>query len=152
MPNYYGQPYTYFPQVYQPQTPPPMQQPVQSSIIWISGPQEAQMYPITPNNAVALWEKTGKTIYLKQADATVKPTITVYDLVERAQTATDGLSADGGKLPVYATKDELGAIVGTVRGIDEVIAGLKADIETMKGDMYGMAGRKKKKPEVAEGD
>ena len=89
--NYYGQSYgnpygAFYPQGFQPMMQqgmpnvPQMQSPVQtapqsyspainqSGIIWISGLQEAQMYPIAPNNAVALWEKSGKVIYLKQAD------------------------------------------------------------------------------------
>ena len=55
----------------------------------------------------------------------------------------------------YATKDELGAVVGVVKGFDEILAGLRADIDTMKGDMYGIAGKKKtarKTAEVTEDD
>ena len=127
--------------------------PSPSGIIWVSGAQEAQMYPVAPNNAVALWENSGKVIYLKQADATGKPTMRIYDLVERTQSAQDASQPDGDKLPAFATKDELGAVVGVVKGFDEVLAALRADIETMKGDMYGIAGKKKatKKPvEVTE--
>lgn len=115
----------------------------QSSIIWISGEQEAQMYPIAPNNAVALWEKSGKTIYLKQADATGKPTMTVYDLVERSQTAQNGATAQSDKSVSYATKDELSAVAGTIHDVNSMISALKGDIETIKGDMYGIAGKKK---------
>lgn len=158
-------PYQFYPMYQQQQQPiqqPQMQQPVQqaqpmysSGIIWVSGLVEAQAYPIAPNNAVALWEKSGKTIYLKQADATGKPTMTVYDLVERAETSSDGVSASDGKLPAYATKDELSAVVSVVKGFDELLGGLKSDIDTMKGDMYGIAGKKKsarKTQEVAEDD
>lgn len=136
---------------YQPYQPQPVQQNTQSyspaaaqnGIIWISGPQEAQMYPIAPNNAVALWEKSGKTIYLKSADATGKPTIRVYDLVERAETASDGVSGADGKTPAYATKDELTAVVGVVKGFDEAIGSIRSDIDALKGDMYGIAGKKR---------
>lgn len=146
----------------QPMMQQPIQQPQQqnyspvinqSGIIWISGEQEAAMYPIAPNNAVALWEKSGKTIYLKSADATGKPTMRVYDLVERSQSVSDGISEQGDKLPAYATKDDLAAVVGVVKGFDELIGSLKSDIDTMKGDMYGIAGKKKnakKSVEVVE--
>lgn len=122
----------------------------QSGIIWISGPQEAQMYPIAPNNAVALWEKSGKSIYLKQADATGKPTITVYDLVERKD--VNSFSDAPAENTTYATKDDLAAVVGVVKGFDDIIGTLKTDIDTMKGDMYGIAGKKKpaKKAEVED--
>ena len=152
----------YYPMYQQPQyqqVQQPVQQSVQqtqpmysSGIIWVSGLMEAQAYPIAPNNAVALWAKDGKTIFLKQADATGKPTMTVYDLVERAETASDGVSASGDKLPAYATKDELSAVVGVVKGFDELLGSIKSDIDTMKGDMYGIAGKKKttRKQEAVE--
>lgn len=152
----------YYPMYQQPQyqqVQQPVQQSVQqtqpmysSGIIWVSGLMEAQAYPIAPNNAVALWAKDGKTIFLKQADATGKPTMTVYDLVERAETASDSVSTSDGKIPAYATKDELSAVVGVVKGFDELLGSIKSDIDTMKGDMYGIAGKKKtvRKQEVVE--
>lgn len=159
----YQNPYQYYPVYQQPQIPQqPVQQPMQqtyspainqSGIIWVSGPQEAQMYPIAPNNAVALWEKSGKVIYLKSADATGKPNMIVYDLVERSQSVSDGASESGEKLPAYATKDDLSAVVGVVKGFDQVIASMKSDIEKMSGDLYGIAGKKKgKKAEVSDDD
>lgn len=163
--NYYGQnfgnPYMmggyaqpgYPAQGYVPQqqTQIPVQQsqqmPSPSGIIWISGMQEAQMYPVAPNNAVALWENSGKVIYLKQADATGKPTMRIYDLVERTETASTALEQQDGKSTSYATKDDLSAIVGAVKG-------LAGEVEQMKGDLYGVAGRKKavKKAEAMEDD
>lgn len=112
----------------------------QSGIIWISGESEAAMFPIAPNNAVALWEKSGKTIYLKSADATGKPTMRVYDLVERAQSVPDGVSEHA---PTYATKDDLATVVDVVKDFDALIGTLKSDIDSMKADMYGIAGKKK---------
>ena len=134
---YYYNPYQ---QNYTPTTNPMMGQ---SGIIWISGLQEAQMYPIAPNNAVALWEKTGKTIYLKSADATGKPTLKVYDLVER----TDVQQAEGDE---YVKKSDFATVVGAVKSFDDVIGALRSDIETIKGDMYGIAGKKKTKKVEAE--
>lgn len=124
----------------------------QNGIIWISGLQEAQMFPIAPNSAVALWQKDGKTIFLKQADATGRPTLRVYDLVERTETASDGSSEPGDKLPSYVTKDELSVVVGAVKEFHETINSVKSDIETMKSDLYGLSGRKKiaKKAEVED--
>ena len=85
----------------------------QSGIIWVSGEQEAQSYPVGPNAAVALWDSNGRTVYFKQADASGKPSIRVYDLVERAQGAS---STQDVKLPDYATKDELAAAVDALKG------------------------------------
>ena len=105
MPNY---PYYYQP--YQPYQPPmadqlaqlrgaqyqpipqqiPQVQPQQAqtggqSMVWVSGEAEAMAYLVAPNSAVALWDSNSPTIYLKQADASGKPSIKVYDLVERTQ-------------------------------------------------------------------
>lgn len=115
-------------------------QPQQSGIIWVSGQQEAQMYPVAPNNAVALWEQSGKTIYLKSADATGKPALRIFDLSERKEMPQ---TADV-KPPEYVTKEELGEILGVLKGVT-------GEIEQMKGDLYGVAGRKRKK-EVTEVD
>lgn len=152
---YYNYPYQpMYQPMYQQQMAQPVQQPQQTyfpainqnGIIWVSGLMEAQAYPIAPNNAVALWEKSGKVIYLKSADATGKPTMRVYDLVERTETSSDNVSEQGDKLPAYATKDELSAVVGVVKGFDELIGSIKSDIDNMKGDLYGLAGTKKKTP------
>lgn len=128
-----------YPQMVQPQmqSAPQIQaqnQPMQSqnSIIWVSGLAEAQAYPTAPNNAVVLWENSGKTIFLKSADATGKPSIRIYDLVERAETS----SAQEKQTPDYAMKEDVVALAGAVKGII-------SDIEQMRGDLYGVAGRKK---------
>lgn len=121
-------------------------------IIWISGDQEAQMYPVAPNNAVTLWNQNEAVVYLKQADATGKPTLKTYDLVERTQSVSTASDGKGTTAP-YATKDELSAVVGVVKGFDELIGNIKADIDAMKSDMYGIAGKKKttaRKPKVEE--
>lgn len=110
----------------------------QTGIIWISGESEAAMFPIAPNSAVALWEKSGKTIYLKQADATGKPTITVYDLVKRDSAETSDSSAQS-----FASKEDLGKVVDVMKDYSDLLDSLKTDVETIKGDMYGIAGKKK---------
>lgn len=112
-------------QMQQPQMPPmqqPMAQPVQQNPIaqggvqWVSGEQEARGYLIAPNSAVALWDSTAPTVYLKQADASGKPTLKIYDLVERAETVS---AAPQTKAPDYVTRDEfdrLAALVGELKG------------------------------------
>lgn len=70
---------------YQPQqfAQQPPQQAGGQSMVWVSGEQEAMGYLVAPNSAVALWDSNAPTIYLKQADASGKPSIKVFDLVER---------------------------------------------------------------------
>ena len=98
MPNYpyYGyQPY----QPYQPpmadqlmqlrqnQYQPNMQQAQQASpsIVWVQNEMEAANYLVAPNSAVTLWDSNDPVVYLKQADASGKPSMKIYDLVERTQ-------------------------------------------------------------------
>lgn len=116
-----------------------------SSIIWVKNQQEAAMFPVSPNNAVALWDQNAPAVYLKQADASGKPSMKIYDLVERTETPAEAANEKDAKVPAYATKEELGAVVGAIKGIDGIIAGIKGDIEKMSGDLYGIAGKKKAK-------
>ena len=104
-------------QMMQPAPPPVPQNPVATSgVQWVSGEQEARGYLIAPNSAVALWDSTAPTVYLKQADASGKPTLKIYDLVERTETAS---TASQGKTPDYVTREEfdrLAALVGEIKG------------------------------------
>ena len=57
--------------------------PQNSGVIWVSGKEEADKWPIAFGCAVALWDANNPVIYLRQADSTGKPSTKVYDLVER---------------------------------------------------------------------
>ena len=163
----------YFPVTYQPyqqsyyqpyQQPVQMQQPVlqqpqQTSIIWVSGDKEAAMYPVAPNNAVTLWSQSEPVVYLKQADASGKPVMKIYDLVERTTTAQNGAQAQDVKTPAFATKDDLNSVLGAVKGFDGLIGGMReelngmrSEIDTMRGDMYGIAGKRKAPVKKQEAD
>ena len=122
--NYY-QPMGYTP-MYQPQfqqmqgqmpNPQPQIQPQavqQASILWVDGYNEAAMYPVAPNAAVVLWDKSNPSIYLKRADATGKPSMQIFDLVERKE-APKHSQSDG---PQYATQEaleQLSAVVDNLR-------------------------------------
>ena len=111
-----------------------------SGIIWISNEQEAQMYPVAPNNAVTLWHSSEPVVYLKQADATGKPTLKVFDLVERKDTVSSEGSENSHQ---YATKEELSATLQAMNDLTSAMGSLRNDINAMKDDMYGLAGKKK---------
>lgn len=108
-------------QMQQPQMQ-PMQQPVQQNPIaqggvqWVSGEQEARGYLIAPNSAVALWDSTAPTVYLKQADASGKPTLKIYDLVERAETPRTAPQEKGAEFVTREEFDRLAALVGELKG------------------------------------
>ena len=134
----------YYPQQYQ--------QANQPSIIWVSSENEALSYPVAPNNAVTLWNTAEPVVYLKQADAMGKPALKTYDLVERVSEPFKGGSAKGKESIEYAPKSDLVAVVGAVKDVNEVLDGLKVEIETMKGDLYGVAGRKRARKVKEEED
>ena len=74
-------------QLRQNQYQPNMQQAQQASpsIVWVQNEMEAANYLVAPNSAVTLWDSNAPVVYLKQADASGKPSMKIYDLVERTQ-------------------------------------------------------------------
>lgn len=74
-----------FQQMQQPQQFQPQQNPPTPSIVWVQSEQEALNYLVAPNSAVTLWDSNSPVVYLKQADASGKPSMKIYDLVERSQ-------------------------------------------------------------------
>jgi hypothetical protein len=105
------QPYPYYtapaPAVPQAQT---IQQNQPASIIWVAGEKQAFEYPVAPNNAVALWDSTAPAIYLKTADASGKPTLKTYDLVERTQTHAETQTTDKAEIDLSFFKTALDSI------------------------------------------
>ena len=98
---------------YQPQP----QQPQNQSIIWIPNEQAANDFIVAPNNAVTLWYMNSPVVYVKKADASGKPTITTYDLVERIQAQPTPASAQPEPAIEYVTRkdfDELAAKVAAL--------------------------------------
>ena len=137
MPTYnnypFYQPYTYYP-VQQPvmptqtiqQTPQTTPQqningPITSGMIWVNNEQEAQAYPVAPNNAVALWDSNSSVVYIKQADASGRPYLKIYDLSERTQ-------AD----PTEPKREELAAIKADFDAIRNELKLMKKDITNLK--------------------
>ena len=104
-------------QMMQPAPPPVPQNPVATGgVQWVSSEQEARGYLIAPNSAVALWESTAPTVYLKQSDASGKPTLKIYDLVERAETPRTAPQEKGVEFVTREEFDRLAALVGEIKG------------------------------------
>ena len=104
-------------QMMQPAPPPVTQNPVATGgVQWVSSEQEARGYLIAPNSAVALWDSTAPTVYLKQADASGKPTLKIYDLVERAETPRTAPQEKGVEFVTREEFDRLAALVGELKG------------------------------------
>lgn len=129
--SFNGYPYPmqqYQQQQYQPMQQQAMQQPtqtavqMQSGIMWVNDYNEAAMYPVAPNSAVALWDKNSPSIYLKKSDMTGKPTMTIYDLVERQEQPQTRGAADNTR---YATQE-------AVDGLSRIVDDLKHQLEDMR--------------------
>lgn len=104
-------------QMMQPAPPPVPQNPVATGgVQWVSSEQEARGYLIAPNSAVALWDSTAPTVYLKQSDASGKPTLKIYDLVERAETPRAAPQEKGVEFVTRKEFDALAALVGEIKG------------------------------------
>ena len=89
-------------------------QPGGQSMVWVSGEAEAMAYLVAPNSAVALWDSSSPTIYLKQADASGKPSMKIYDLVERPVQATQAPAVEYAPLSrLEALEARLDALAAT---------------------------------------
>ena len=77
-------------QMYQPQAQqqPQGAQQASNGFVWVNDINEASNYLVAPNSAVQLWDKNSPCVYLKTADAAGKPTMQIFDLVERKQQPT----------------------------------------------------------------
>ena len=70
------------------QQPPQGAQQPSNGFVWVNDINEAANYLVAPNSAVQLWDKNSPCVYLKTADAAGKPTMQIFDLVERKQQPT----------------------------------------------------------------
>lgn len=139
----------------QPNSSPDTSYPQQvGAIKWVYSEKEVEDEYVAPNGAITLWNANEPVIYLKQADATGKPSIKIYDLVER--TANDKPNSSSSE---YATSEDLSTLSNVVKQMSDNFAtvvnsfkDMKSDIDRMKDDMYGIAGKKKivRKAEVEE--
>lgn len=100
------QPFQAMPQQQAPQQPP--------SIVWVQNEMEAANYLVAPNSAVTLWDSNAPVVYLKQADASGKPSMKTYDLVERTQRPVQAQQAP---MVEYATKQDLDALAARVEAL-----------------------------------
>ena len=98
----------------------------QNSLLWVRNSNEAMMYPVAPNNAVALWDSSSPVIYLKQADASGRPSMKTFDLTERTERPTESVSPSEGK-ELYATKNDLAALVGLVTRLENRVLKLEGE-------------------------
>lgn len=103
-------------QQFQPMPQQGAQQP-SPSIVWVQNEMEAANYLVAPNSAVTLWDSNSPVVYLKQADASGKPTMKIYDLVERTNAPRTAPVAQQRPSVEYATKQDLEALAARVEAL-----------------------------------
>jgi hypothetical protein len=125
---------------------------VQGGFVRVQNENEARMYPVAPGNSVTFIDENAPFCYTKTVDMSQldRPKFEKYKLVkvdddskpvEGANKAPETPAVD---LSKYALKTDVTAFQ------DELNA-IRADIETFRGDLYGLAGKKptaSKKKEV----
>lgn len=97
-----------------PQTPQSAPQPPQNGFVWVDGIEEANSFYVAPNNAVQLWDKNAPTIYKKSADSTGKPSMQIFDLVERKSDFSTAKTVENSDFVLRSEFDELKAKVDTL--------------------------------------
>ena len=107
----------------------------QTGVLWVSGELEAQGYPVAPNNAVALWDSSTPVIYLKQADASGRPSMKIYDLTERTKTAQNAAEVAGGvNLQDYALKSEFDGILSEISALKTELKKVQKELKRRELD------------------
>ena len=110
--------------------PQPVQNQNNSNIIWVKE-GDVKGYNVTPNNAVALWDSEKQTIYIKQTDATGRPTIKTLDYTVR--------------------EDE--KVIDDKKDLDDKLTALQGEIEGLKRQMESLKkGKKKNEPVISDDD
>lgn len=119
-PQQMQQPVQQMPQMQQQQMP---TQPTQqgNGFVWVDGIDEANNFYVAPNNAVQLWDKNAPTIYKKSADSTGKPSMQIFDLVERKM-ETPSKTDFNGDLSGFIERDEFTQLAERVGVLERLSA------------------------------
>ena len=160
-PQMMQQPVQQMPQVMQqPQMPQPVQQPPQQSVnlIWVQGEAGAKSHLVAPNTTVPLWDSEAQRIFLKSADAAGMPSMKIlnYTIEETpnisapVQKAVNGPTMAAKPDGEFVSKAEQKALEARLGGLKSDLEAIRAEMETFRGDLYGIAGKKPaaKKKEV----
>lgn len=150
---YYQQP------MYQPYQPPVMapqpttqsaaQPPVQNGgFVQVRSFEEVRNWPMAPGNTVTFIDESRTHMYTKTAsyNQLEAPIITSYMIVrenENKGSQNESGDQDGIEIP-YAMKEDVVALAGVVRGVNETVMTMKDKMDEMSGTLYGIAGAKKK--------
>lgn len=84
-----------------------------NGFVWVDSIEEANAYFVAPNNAVQLWDKNSPCVYLKSADSAGKPSMQIFDLVERKSQPVVNAKQE----VEYITRSEFDSLVERVEAL-----------------------------------
>ena len=125
---------------------------IQSGFVRVQNENEARMYPVAPGNSVTFIDENAPFCYTKTVDMSQldRPKFEKYKLVKVDDDAKPGDAAN--KAPETPAVDlSKYALKSDVTAFQDELNAIRADIETFRGDLYGLAGKKpasNKKKEV----
>lgn len=105
---------------YQPNMQQVPQQQAAPSIVWVKNEMEAANYLVAPNSAVTLWDSNSPVVYLKQADASGKPSMKIYDLVERTHRPVQATQAPAVEYAPLSRLEALEARLNELTAVKDV--------------------------------
>lgn len=90
-----------------------------NDMIWVLNRNEADSFPVAPNNSVVLWDKSNPTIYVKSVNANGMPSMRVLDFTERNTDASNSFENAPKKHECkcgdnFATKEQIKALEGKI--------------------------------------
>lgn len=93
----------------------PQQEQSVSGMIWVHE-NDVNNYLVAPNSAVALWDIDKPFVYKKEADASGKPSVRIYELVER-QSNQQKIAE---KSDEYALKSDLQSAMARIAELEKI--------------------------------
>lgn len=152
-PMQYSQPMQISQPAMQPQSQPQVQtqpQPQNVNLIWVQGEAGAKSHLVAPNTTVPLWDSEAQRIFLKSADAAGMPSMKIlnYTIEETpnisapVQKAVNGPTMAAKPDGEFVSKAEQKALEARLGGLKSDLEAIRAEMETFRGDLYGIAGKK----------
>lgn len=108
--------------------------PAQNSRIWVNSENEVLDYIVAPNCSVDLWHSNGSILYTKQADASGKPTIKVFDVTERKMGAETPQIQTKNLNEEFVTREEFNALKTKIEGLTATSPS-KSKAKSKEGDL-----------------
>lgn len=94
------------------------QQPMQTSVVWISGgKEEANGFMVAPNSRVIIFETNSMVFHIKERDASGTPVpMRTFDYTEETRNASQDNEKTDKKFVTREEFDRLAALVGELKG------------------------------------